>query len=118
MFFFESDNGVYFLDSLDGSLNKVSSSKEELQEILNTQEGQDHYLMGELALLAQENGLIISEGKCLDFKISPILGGPMTIDNIEVMSFGLSLDIAGQILKQVKDLPVGTKIDKVTLDGA
>ena len=116
--FFESNDGVYFLDTLAGSLEKVASSKEELQEILNTEEGQDHFLMAGLALAAQESGLNIGEGECLDFKVNPVVGGSLTVDNIDVMSFALSLDIAGQILKQVKDLPPGTKIDKVTIDGA
>lgn len=116
--FFESNDGVYFLDTLGGSLEKVASSKEELQEILNTEEGQDHFLMAGLALAAQEGGLNIGQGQCLDFKVSPVLGGPLTVENIDIMPFALSLDIAGQIMKQVKDLPPGTKIDKITIDGA
>ena len=116
--FFESNEGVYFLDTLAGSLEKVASSKEELQEILNTEKGQDNFLMAGLALAAQESGLNIGEGECLDFKVNPVVGGSLTVENIDVMSFALSLDIAGQILKQVKDLHPGTKIDKVTIDGA
>ena len=116
--FFESNDGIYFLDTLEGSLEKVAPSKEALQEILNTEEGQDHFLMAGLALAAQASGLTIGPGQCLDFKVSPVLGGTLTVDNIDVMSFVLSLDIAGQIMKQVKDLPPGTKIDNVTIYGA
>jgi hypothetical protein len=116
--FFESNDGVYFLDTLGGTLEKVASSKEELQDILNTEEGQDHFLMAGLALAAQESGLNIGEGGCLDFKVNPAVGGPLTVENLDVMSFAISLDIAGQIIKQIKDLPPGTKIDKVTIDGA
>jgi len=116
--FFESKSGIFFLDTLAGSLEKVASSKDGLQEILNSEEGQDHYLMAGLALAAQENGLTIGEGECLDFKVSPVLGGPLTIENINVMPFVVSLHIAGQIMEQVKDLPPGTKISKVTVDGA
>lgn len=116
--FFESSDGIYFLDTLGGSLEKVASSKEEMQEILNTEDGQDHFLMSGLAIAAQENGMNINEGECLDFKISPALGGELTLENINVMPFVVSLDIAGQIMKQIKDLPPGTKIDKVTLDDA
>lgn len=116
--FFDSNDGIYFLDSLGGTLEKVASSKAELQDILNTVDGQDHFLMAELAIAAQENGLSLGEGECLDFKVSPILGGPLTLDNLHVMSFKVALDVAGQIMKQVKDLPPGTKINKVTIDGA
>lgn len=116
--FFEADDGIYFLDSLGSGLERVADSKGELQDILNTPEGQDHYLMAGLVMAAEESGLTLREGECLDFKVSPILGGPLVVQNLTVMPFKVSLDIAGQIVKQVKDLPPGTKISSVTLDGA
>jgi len=116
--FFESDEGIYFLDSIGGSFDKVAASKAELQEILNTEDGQDHYLMAGLVELARDSGLILEEGECYDFKVSPSLSGPMDLSNMQKMSFKVSLHIAGQLMKQIKDLPPGTKISEVKLEGA
>ena len=116
--FFESNEGIYFLDSIGGSLDKVAASKSELQQILNTEDGQDHFLMAGLVALARDNGLILEEGECYDFKISPALSGQMDLSNMQKMSFKVSLHIAGQLMKQIKDLPPGTKITEVKLDGA
>lgn len=116
--FFESKEGIYFLDSIGGSLDKVAASKAELQDILNTEDGQDHYLMAGLVVLARESGLLLEDGECYDFKISPALSGPLELSNIQKMSFKVSLHISGQLMKQIKDLPPGTKISEVKLEGA
>jgi hypothetical protein len=116
--FFESNEGIYFLDSIGGSLDKVASSKSELQVILNTPDGQDHFLMAGLVSVARDSGLILEDGECYDFKISPALSGPMELSNLQKMSFKVSLHIGGQLIKQIKDLPAGTKISEVKLEDA
>jgi hypothetical protein len=72
--------------------------------------------MSELVLLARERGLVLNEGECYEFKISPFLNGPVSFDNLQKMSFKVSLHITGQLLKQVKDLPPGTKITEVRFE--
>lgn len=116
--FFESEDGVYFLDSIEGALEKVAESKVELQSILNTADGQDHFLMAGLVVAAKDNGMTLESGECYDFKVSPSLGGAMGVDNLNIMSFKVSLHLGGQIIKQIKDLPVGTKISEVKFEGA
>ena len=93
----------------------MCKTKEELEKILNTPDGQDHYLMSELVLLARQRGLLLNEGECYEFKIAPFLSGPIEFANLQKMDFKVSLHITGQLIKQVKDLPPGTKIDKVKL---
>jgi hypothetical protein len=114
--FFESPEGIYFLDKVSGDFSVVCDTRNELEKILNSQEGHDHYLMSELVLLARERGLVLNEGECYEFKISPFLNGPVSFDNLQKMSFKVSLHITGQLLKQVKDLPPGTKITEVRFE--
>ena len=66
--FFESKEGIYFLDKVSGEFTVVCKTKEELEKILNTPDGQDHYLMSELVLLARERGLLLNEGECYEFQ--------------------------------------------------
>ena len=115
---FESKEGIFFLDSIGGSLDKVTVTKKELQNILNTEDGQDHFLMAGLVVAARNEGLFLDEGECYDFKVSPALSGPMDIGNLQKMSFKVSLHIAGQLMKQLKDLPPGTKINSIKFEGA
>lgn len=84
---------------------------------MNTLDGQDHYLMAELVTLARENGLILESGECYDFKMSPSLNGTMDLESLQKMNFKVSLNISGQLIKQIKDLPAGTNIGNVTFEG-
>ena len=113
--FFDSNEGIYFLDKVSGDFTVVCETKEELEKILNTSDGQDHYLMSELVLLARDRGLLLNEGECYEFKIAPFLSGQIELDNLQVMDFKVSLHITGQLIKQVKDLPPGTKITEVNI---
>lgn len=111
--FFDSGEEVLFLDTLSGKLKPICKNKAELQEILNTQEGNDEYLLGWLVDELVQSGLNLGPGECYDFKLSPILNGDIAAHNVSKMSFKVSLNISGQIHKQTKDLPVGTVITGV-----
>jgi len=113
--FFDSGSEILFLDTLGGQLKSVCGTKAELQEILNTPEGQDEYLLAGLVEALHRSGLQLEPGQCYDFTISPALGGLIEPSNVKVMSLKVSLNCAGQIHKQVKDLPVGTVISEVKL---
>jgi len=113
--FFEGNDGIYFLDKVAGEFSKICGTKSDLENLLNTQDGKDQYLMCELVMLARERGMILEDGECYEFKIAPFLSGSLDIDNLEKMSFKLSLNITGQLFKQVKDLPAGTQISEIVL---
>ena len=113
--FFDSKEGVYFLDKVSGSLEVICESKQALQDIFNTVDGQNHYLMTALVMLARDRGMILDDNECYDFKISPALSGAVEFDNLQKMNFKTSLHITGQLIKQIKDLPPGTKINEVKL---
>ena len=56
-------------------------------------------------------GLNIGMNQCYAFKIAPILGGKIEVDNVEVMDLSVWLHMIGQVHFQVKDLPEGTEIN-------
>lgn len=114
--FFEARDGIYFLDRVSGELSLVCDTKNNLEKVLNTPDGRNHYLMSELVLLARERGLVLDEGECYEFKITPILGGALDLDNLHKMDFKISLHITGQLIGQVKNLPIGTRISEVKFE--
>jgi hypothetical protein len=115
--FLQSSDGVWFLDRLEGSLTREWADVQELQQVLDTVEGQDRYLLLGLAVSAQEQGLVPAANEIYEFRLPPVLGAPVEVSNIQVMDVTVALHLSGQLHEQVKDLPPGTTISGFTYDG-
>ena len=57
----------------------------------------------------------VEPSEVYDFVLPPILGGETDLDNIMTMDFEVSLYIAGQLHRQVRDTPPGTNISGVRI---
>jgi len=115
--FFRSDDGIWWLDVLEGSLSRPWSDPETLRSDLDTEAGQDRYLLAGLAIGAEQRGVVATGHEVLGFAVAPIIGGPVTVDNIETIDFALSLNILGQIHRQVREMPPGSRVTGFTFDG-
>jgi len=113
--FFEASDGIWFLDTLEGKLKKIPQTKEELMRLLTTDEGMELYLFAGFVDRAIREGMALTEGECYDFKINPIVGGPVDYSNVGKMSFKVALHLRGQIHDQVRHMKPGTKISKFVL---
>ena len=51
--------------------------------------------MAGLAFSAERQGIVPSAGQVLSFKITPVLGGAISVENIEVMNFEVIVHITG-----------------------
>ncbi|MDT0213587.1 DUF1851 domain-containing protein [Rothia sp. ARF10] len=114
----QGEDGVWFLDTVEGSLSREWDDAGALQAALNTPEGQDTYLMGGLVEAAHAAGLEPGDDEVLSFVVAPVLGGAIEVENVETADVVVSLSVAGQIHQQVKDLPPGTSVSSVTVDGS
>jgi hypothetical protein len=108
--FFESGDGIWLLDTIEGSLSCRWPDPAALEADLRTDDGQDRFLLAGLALAAEKRGLVPAETQVYGFTAPPVLGGALDVDNVEVIDFVVSLNTAGQIHEQVRDLPPGTPI--------
>ncbi|WP_298466727.1 T6SS immunity protein Tdi1 domain-containing protein [uncultured Erythrobacter sp.] len=115
LFVTDADGNVAMLDTIEGKLNPVAESPEQLLALLEDEQKQDELLLAGFVLGARSDGKTLGEGECYDFTPPPILGGPMTPENFEVTDFVVKMSIAGQIFVQVKDLPPGTKIGEIKI---
>ena len=106
---------VDFLDLISGKLKHVADSVEEMQQLINTRENQVEWLMTEVFATLQAQGVYFGEGQCYSFIKPPVLGGQLEPDNIEVADIYTHVSLAGQIHRQVKDLPAGTKITDIKI---
>lgn len=113
--FFKAADAVMMLDTLEGAITRVARNGIELRERLASEDGRDELLSDVWVQAAQRQGLQLNEGECFDWVVSPALGGPISADNITKMSFVVKVDLAGQLHRQIKALPPGTKINRVTI---
>lgn len=108
--FLEAQDGIWWLDHVEGKLSREFDSRDHMVESLQSEEQQDHYLMAGLALAAERNGLTAGPDEVYGFTIPPVLGGSIALENIEVYSFVVYASLTAQTHQQVKDLPPGTRI--------
>lgn len=113
--FLESGAGIWWLDTLEGTLTCPWPDPAALEADLRTDEGQDRYLLAGLAHAAERRGLVPAETQVYGFTAPPVLGGALDVANVEVIDFVVSLNIAGQLHEQVRDLPPGTPISRITI---
>ncbi|MEV1249684.1 suppressor of fused domain protein [Nonomuraea sp. NPDC049750] len=108
--FLRSDDGCWFLSIVHGTLTRCWDGVEALRAELDTPEGQERYLMAGLAQEAERAGIVLDAEQVYDFKHPPVAGGRVAVDNLDAIDFVVSVNVAGQIHGQVKDLPEGTQI--------
>lgn len=115
--FFEAwDGRVYFLDLVSGALEEIAESRSEFLDRRGLPANLDRWYMADLALLCLENGLVPAEGQCLGFKVPPVLGGELDLENIEVCGLAVHQSLMGQLHRQVKDLPDGAVISGLNVE--
>lgn len=116
--FLEDRRGcIHFLDTLGGRLTPIAPSNEAFLTEREKPENLDEWFMIDFTLLCWESGLRPAAGQCLSFKIPPILSGAVELENVEVCDLLVHQSIMGQLHRNVKDLPEGTVIDQITVDG-
>ncbi|MEZ5193106.1 MAG: hypothetical protein R2734_11705 [Nocardioides sp.] len=114
--FLQGGDGVWYLDSLEGTLTLEWPDSRALEAVLDTAEGQDQYLLGGIAVGAQQRGIVPGPDQILMFSVHPALGGPVSADNVEAMDYVVASSICGQLRRQLKDRPPGALITGVTVD--
>jgi Domain of unknown function (DUF1851) len=115
--FFEDQTGVWMLDLLVGKLKCVWPDRQQCAADLATEAGQDDYLLAGLAISVNARGLVLGEDQVYEFARPPVLGGAVSIDQVGMADFVVTVNIAGQIHDQVRHLPPGAKVGRTTLDG-
>ena len=82
---------------------KVST---ELVAELQTEEGQDHYLLGVLAQAAfHRRGLSLQPDEVYAYAPPPVITGSFAVDEIQVFKFSVAVNLAGQLHQQIRTAP-------------
>ena len=114
--FLEDNNGIcYWLNVGEGIFEKVAENITEFETKLTNNEIVEDWFLVELVEELKKSGIKLTENNIYSYKTFPILGGEYLPENFEITDIEVHFEISGQIYKQVKDLPVGTKINKVEI---
>ncbi|HEV2455911.1 MAG TPA: T6SS immunity protein Tdi1 domain-containing protein [Verrucomicrobiae bacterium] len=110
MFLANQTGEVFWLDSGAGQLQRIASNHEEFQQLRQQPQNADHWFMARLVGDLISGGTRLAPGQCYSYNVPPSLGGQMTASNFKPADLSVHFSILGQIQRQIKDLPPGTKI--------
>jgi hypothetical protein len=111
------DGSIHFLDVIGGKVQRIAANEAAFEAAVAEPENAERWLMLEIVDGQAALGMRPATDECLSFKHPPVLGGQLDPDNFETCSVLVHFSIAGQIHRQVKDLPPGTKIGEVRIEG-
>jgi hypothetical protein len=111
--FSNSAGEVLWLDVGAGEVLRVADDRAKFDEVMNTQDAiADVYLPDLTCELLKEHGPL-AKGTCFSLVIPYSLGGKPELANFQIMEIGAHFRSLAKIQRQIADLPVGTKIDRV-----
>ncbi len=113
MFLANANGWVFWLNTGSGQLNQVARSAEDFKRLMQQREIADQWFVPQLVGDLITAGVFLGAGQCYSYKIPPVLGGRIQPDNFEPTDLVVHFSMLGQIHRQVKDLPPGTRISNI-----
>lgn len=113
----EADGSIHLLDVTDGQVERICDTEADFATRLGDPEVADYWLMREIVDGLRDRGVTPQVDQCLSQKVPSFLGGPSDLENWEVCDVLVHFSVAGQLHRQTKDLPPGTRIGRILVDG-
>lgn len=110
LFLQRKDGAIYWLQTDCGDLTKVAESLEEFNEFLYDEDKLDNWLLPSLVERLIKADKVLKENEVYSYIKPPVIGGEYSIDNILATEMNAHFSFSGQIFKQLKNLPDGTKV--------
>jgi hypothetical protein len=103
VFFQAPDATWWYLDLVAGTLLPEWPNAKEMVEDLQTDAGQDRYLLAPVALAAARAGLVPDEVQIYDFAHSPLEGGRVEVDNLVLADFITAVNLIGVLHREIQE---------------
>ncbi len=113
--FIQKPNGIYFLSTVFFTFDRIAGDVKELQTLAAIKDNFNNWFMPDVINGQKMVGQEAMNNQCLSMKLPLILGGEFVAENIEVTGLAVHISMAGQIYRQVKNLPPGTKINDIVI---
>jgi hypothetical protein len=114
--FLTAENGsVYMLNLMDGRFEIIADSEEDFKNKLQDDDISSEWFLPEIVQANKTMGIVLKQNQCYGMEIPAFLSGKLEPDNIKPTDIYVYYSVTGQLLHQVKDMPPGTRIDKIKI---
>ena len=111
MFIADNAEKIYWLDIGAGELRLVADKIQEFEDKLNNIEQVNEWFMPDLTTDLRHSDKKLKAGQLYSYKTLPIIGGDYTVDNFEPLDIEEHFGYTGDLHKQIRDLPTGTRVE-------
>lgn len=111
------DGTMHFLNVGAADVSPVAETAEAFDTLLADPAFVTAYLRTEQVDMLRRQGKVLSKNQVYSLRIPLSLGGDTTVDNIEATDVMLHFSIAGQIERQIADIPEGAPISGIKING-
>ena len=114
--FAQGDSGkVYLVDTVKGEVLEVAADGASFQSLMTDAAFVTARMFPSQVVQLRAAGLQLGASQVYSHKKPMVLGGADEVNNFEVVDVAVHVSVAGQIHRQVKDLPDGASIDKIEI---
>jgi hypothetical protein len=113
--FLERAGAIYWLDDAMGQLTQVAASKAELEQAVRQLDHCAPWFKPDVVHAAEQAHRPLRSGECFSYTLPPAVGGDYAPRNVMPTPLPLHLQIHGQLHRQFRELPKGTRIRKFDL---
>jgi len=112
--FLRDDAGrIHLLDLIAGELKAVATSQQEFERACESVEQRRSWFLGFLFMELKKQYGSLPKNDCYSCKVPLSLGGQLEADNFEPIDLVTHFSVLGQLHRQTKCLPPGTKIESI-----
>ncbi|WP_285104851.1 hypothetical protein [Promicromonospora sp. MEB111] len=95
--FLESHDGWWFLDTVEGTLERRWNSMDDMFADLEGEDGRAEYLLEETLNTALDQGMRLGDDEVFAFLPPPAVTGTMSVDSLAPLRFAIAANLAGRI---------------------
>ena len=116
MFIADKLGKVYWLDIGAGELSLIAGTIQQFYHKLLDVEQVNEWFLIDLTTQLRNSDKKLKDGQLYSYKKLPIMGGDYTVDNFAPLNIVEHFGYTGDIHKQIKDLPDGTRVQIKIVD--
>jgi hypothetical protein len=119
LFLRDRDGHIHLLEVSDGTFERIADSADAFERSLQDRHNRAAWLYTFLVRELRRVGMLLGPGQCYSRKVPLIVGGQPESgleEDFEPSDLLVHTSILGQLHRQVRDLPTGSKIDEIRVD--